>query len=185
MGYLADDQLREMGFRSLGVNVKVSDKAAIYDPERVSIGDNTRIDDFCVIAGLVTIGSHVHITVFCNVEGGRAGVTIGEFATLAYGCHVIAQSDDYSGDTMTNSTVPARFKREQSEPVSIGRHSILGTNTVVLQGVTVGEGTSTGAMTLLIKDTEPWSIYVGSPGRRLKARSRELLKLERQMLDES
>lgn len=154
----------------------------IYDADRISIGDNSRVDDFCVLAGQIAIGRNVHVTVFCNLAGGRAGITIEDFATLAYGCQIVAQTDDYSGHTMTNSTVPARFKNETSRAVKIGRHSILGTGTVVLPGVKIEEGVSAGAQTLFIDSTEPWSVYVGSPARRIKERSRHLLELEREYI---
>jgi len=48
---------------------------------------------------------------------------------------------------------------------------------VVLPGVTVGVGSSVGAMTLCNKDLEPWGMYVGIPARRIKERSREILAL--------
>lgn len=183
MGFLSETTLHQMGFAFLGENVKISDKAALYDIGRMSIGDNSRVDDFTVLAGEITIGRNVHIAVFCNLAGGRAGISMADFSGLAYGCHLIAQSDDYSGSTMTNPTVPAEFKNESSSPVEVGRHAILGTNSIVLPGVTIEEGVSCGAGTIFTKSTEPWSIYVGSPARRVKARSRDLLDLEQRYLD--
>ena len=61
----------------------------------------------------VKIGRNVHIAIFCNVAGGEKGIHLDDFSGLAYGCHVITQSDDYSGKTLTNPTVPDEFKREQ------------------------------------------------------------------------
>ena len=46
MAFLSQAHLHAMGFRSLGQNVRISDKASIYDPEIISIGDHSRIDDF-------------------------------------------------------------------------------------------------------------------------------------------
>jgi acetyltransferase-like isoleucine patch superfamily enzyme len=148
----------------------------------MSIGDHSRIDDFCVLAGSVTIGRNVHLAALCNVAGGRAGVTFEDFSGLAYGCQVIAQSDDYSGRTMTNPTVPARFKDETSSPVVVGRHAILGAGAIVLPGVTIAEGVSAGAGTIFTRSTEPWTIYVGSPARAVRPRSRDLLTLEQEYL---
>lgn len=182
MPYLSDDALAGMGFRSLGRNVRISDKASVYDADRISIGDHTRIDDFVVLSGTISFGRNVYVGVFSNVAGGRAGITLDDFATLAYATHLVAQSDDYSGETMTNPTIPAEFKREKSEPIHIGRHTILGTGTIVLPGVTIPEGVSAGARTLFTTSVEPWSIYVGSPARRLKARSQGLLEMERRFL---
>ena len=110
MAWLTKDELKKMQFKSLGNNVLISDKSAIYNPEMISIGDNSRIDDFCVISGNVTIGNNVHIAVFNNVAGGEVGIILDDFSGLAYGCHVFTQSDDYNGNTLTNPTVPDEFK---------------------------------------------------------------------------
>jgi len=182
MAYLSHDQLVSMGFRSLGRDVLISDKASLYDVDRIEIGDRTRIDDFCVLSGRITIGCNVHLTVFCNVAGGKAGVEIGDFSTFAYGCHLIAQTDDYTGETMTNSTLPLQYRTEIARRVTIGRHTILGTACIVLPGVELAEGTSAGAGTVLTQSTEPWTMYVGTPAHVLRPRSRRALELERQYL---
>ena len=68
--------------------------------------------------------------------------------------------------------------------VSIGRHVILGTQSVVFPGVSVAEGCATGAHTVINHSTEPWGIYVGSPARRIKSREKGLLALEAAYLAE-
>lgn len=182
MAFLKRPELEKIGFKSLGENVLISDKASIYNPELIEIGDNSRIDDFCVVSGNVTIGRNVHIAVFCNVAGGEKGVVLSDFSGLAYGCHVFSQSDDYSGRSMTNPTVPDIYKMESKRPVHIGRHCILGTFTIVLPGVSIGEGTSVWAKSMVTKSTEEWSIYSGAPAKRLKQRSKALLDFEAQYL---
>lgn len=184
MSFLPESILAEIGFKGLGINVKISDKASIYNPELMEIGDNSRIDDFCVISGKVNLGRNVHIAVFCNIAGGESGVTLEDFSGLAYGCHVFTQSDDYSGRTLTNPTVPDKYKYETKSPVFIKRHSIVGTCSVIMPGVIVGEGSSIGAMSMVTKATEPWSVYFGIPAKRLKSRKRELLQLEQLYLQE-
>jgi len=184
MAYLSRDQLEQRGFRRIGRNLRISDKASIYDPEQIDIGDNSRIDDFCVLSGRIVIGRNVHIAVFCNLAGGSEGITLDDFSGLAYGCHVFSQSDDYSGLTLTNPTVPAKYKSELKKAVHIGRHCIVGTNSLIFPGVHLAEGTSVGALSMVTKSTEPWSVYFGVPARRLKARNRDLLELEKQYLAE-
>lgn len=183
MAFLTREQLRGMGFRSLGENVLISDKASIYNHDLIEIGDNVRIDDFCVISGKVTIGRNVHIAVFCNVAGGEKGVILDDFSGLAYACQVFTQSDDYSGRTLTNPTVPDNFKKETKAAVKIGRHCIVGASSIIFPGVTLAEGTSVGAMTMVTKSTESWSVYFGVPARKIKNRRRDLLQLEEQYLD--
>jgi len=181
--YLNAEQLNNLGLKSIGSNVRISDRAAIYNPEQLEIGDNSRIDDFCVVSGNVKIGRNIHITIFCNVAGGSEGIVFQDFSTLAYAAHVFTQSDDYSGVTMTNSTVPAEYKNETKMAINIGKHSIIGARSVIFPGVTLGEGTSIGAMSLVTKSTQPWSIYFGVPARRIKDRSRDLLQLEQKYID--
>jgi len=111
MAWLSETQLENMQFKHLGKNVLISEKAAIYNSEMMSIGDNSRIDDFCVVSGKVSIGKNVHFAVFNNISGGELGITFEDFSGLAYGCHVFTQSDDYIGNTLTNPTVPDEFKR--------------------------------------------------------------------------
>jgi acetyltransferase-like isoleucine patch superfamily enzyme len=183
MAFLSEDALQTMGFAALGRNVKVSDKASIYNPDQIRIGDNSRIDDFCVISGKVELGRNVHIAALCLVAGGRPGITMADFSGLAYGVKIFAQSDDYSGTTMTNPTVPAQYKSEILAPLIIGRHVIVGTNSVVGPGVTLAEGSSIGSGAVVLHSTEPWGIYVGVPARRIRERSRKLLELERVYLD--
>jgi acetyltransferase-like isoleucine patch superfamily enzyme len=182
MAFLSNDALNQMGFKYLGNNVKISDRAAIHNAKDISIGHNSRIDDFCVIAGKVNIGNNVHIAVFCNIAGGTEGITFDDFSGLAYGCHVFSQSDDYLGRTLTNPTVPAQFKMETKKPVHIGRHCIVGTSSLIFPGVHLAEGCSVGAMSMVTKSTEEWMIYSGVPAKKLKSRRKELLELEQQYL---
>jgi acetyltransferase-like isoleucine patch superfamily enzyme len=185
MAYLTNAQLEDLGFKSLGVNVKISDKASIYDASKIAIGDHSRIDDFCIVSGNIEIGKYVHITPMCLIAGGEPGIKLYDFCTLAYGVKIFAQSDDYSGETMVNSLIETKYKAEFLSQVVLHKHVIVGTNSVILPGVIVAEGCSIGAMTLLNKSTDPWGIYIGSPGVRLKERKKNLLELEQQFLKEN
>jgi len=184
MAYLSKEALEAMGFKALGHNVKVSDKASIYNPESIEIGDHSRIDDFCVVSGNVRIGAYCHITPMCLLAGGEPGVDLSDFCTLAYGVKVFSQSDDYSGETMVNSLIPKKFKNEYMAKVRIGRQVVVGAGAVIFPGVDVADGCSIGAMTLVNKSTFSWGIYVGNPARRIKKRKKDLLDLEKQFLQE-
>jgi len=185
MSYLSLKELKKLGFKSLGKNVKISSLASIYDCEKMEIGDNSRIDDFCILSGKIQMGSNVHVTPMCLIAGGSKGVYIDDFVTLAYGVKVFSQSDDYSGETMTNSTVPKKYKNEYKKETYINSFSIIGANSVIMPGVTVASGTAVGAMSLILKSTNPWGIYVGSPARRIKERSSNLLSVYKQLLKNS
>lgn len=182
MAYLDETQLRNLGFKRLGKGVRISDKASIYNADQIEIGDESRIDDFCVISGNVKIGRFCHVVPMCLFAGGRPGLIVDDFCTFAYGVKVFTQSDDYSGETLANSIIPERYKAETFGRVLVDRHTIIGTNSVVFPGVHLAEGTAVGAMTLVMASTESWGIYVGIPARRARERSRNLLKLEQEFL---
>ena len=184
MAYLTKDALQAMGFKELGDNVKVSDKASIYNPEEIELGDHSRIDDFCVVSGKVSIGRYCHITPMCLVAGGLPGITLSDFCTLAYGVKIFSQSDDYSGNTMVNSLVPKKYKDEYLAEVLLEKQVIVGAGSIIFPGVTIREGCSVGALTLINESTQPWGIYAGSPARRINDRKQDLLNLEAQFLKE-
>src|SRR5690625_5800523 len=98
MACLTELELKSMGFKYIGESVKISVKGSIYNADLIEIGDNSRIDDFCVISGKVQIGRFCHITPNCLIAGGKLGIILNDFCTLAYGVKIFSQSDDYSGD---------------------------------------------------------------------------------------
>ena len=184
MAYLLESEMIEMKFKFLGKNVKISDKASIYDTEQVSIGDNSRIDDFCVISGRIEIGKNVHLAPFCLLAGGTEGIRMEDFSGCAYHVQVFTQSDDYTGRTLTNPTIPNEYKNEVKKPVYIESHVIVGTSSVIFPGVTLSEGCAIGAMALVNKSTLAWGVYIGNPAKRVKERKKDLLKLEKKFLAE-
>jgi len=184
MAYLSEAKLNELGFRKIGKDVKISDKASIYNPDLIELGDYTRIDDYCVVSGRVIFGKYNHITPMCLIAGGEPGVELADFCTLAYGVKIFSQSDDYSGATLTNSLIPKKYKNEKFAKVVLERHVIVGAGATIMPGVVVKEGCAIGAMALLVKSTESWGIYAGIPATRVKKRKQDLLGLEEKFLDE-
>ena len=186
MGTLSREALARMGFASLGHDLHVSDRASFYGASRIALGDHVRIDDFCVIsagAGGVSIGQHVHVAVYSLLIGaGR--ITLGDFCNISSRVSIYSSSDDYSGATMTNPTVPERYKNVFHADVVLGRHVIIGSGSVVLPGVTLGEGVAVGALSLVKEDCLSFGIYAGNPARRVRERKRDLLDLERRFLAE-
>lgn len=185
MTYLTNDQLLQFGFKKIGQNIKISSDARIYDASRMEIGSNVRIDDFCILSGNLKIGNYVHITPYCLLAGGIPGIDIDDFCTFAYGVKIFSQSDDYSGQTMSNSLIPKRFKNEKFVKTYCGKFSIIGAGSTVLPGCNVAEGVAVGAMSLVHRPTQPWSIYGGTPARRLGERSRKLIDAATRFAEEN
>jgi galactoside O-acetyltransferase len=185
MASLTLSQLNKIGFLSYGEKVLISDKASIYGASRISLGNNVRIDDFCILSageGGIEIGNHVHIACFSSLIG-REAIRLGDFSNVSSRVSIYSSSDDYSGRQMTNPMIPDEFKDVDHRSVTIGRHSILGCGSVVLPGVSIGEGCAVGALSLVKEDCEPFGIYSGIPARRRSERQRDLLQAEKRFLE--
>jgi len=185
--FLDATELAAIGFAAIGEDVRISRHALFFAPERIRIGARTRIDAFCILsagAGGIIIGRNVHLSAHATILGGGA-VTIGDFCTLSVRCAVFASNDDYSGATMTNPTVPARFRGAVDAPVTIGAHAILGASCVVLPGVTIGESAAVGALSLVREDLPPFAVAVGAPARVVGRRREEHRALAARYLAET
>lgn len=183
MAYLGEQELRGLGFKHLGSGVQLSDKASVYGTARIEIGDNARIDDFCVLSageGGISIGRFVHIAVYSSLIGaGR--IEIGDFAGLSSRVSIYSSNEDYSGKYMTNPTVPAEYTNVTNLPVTIGRHVIVGSGSMILPGVTLHSGAAVGAFSLVRSDCDTFGIYAGVPAKRIGDRKRGLLEREADM----
>ena len=171
-------------FRSCGREVKIWPLAKIVNSERISIGHRVIIDDFVLIMGgsETHIGNFVHIASFTSITGGGR-LVIEDFAGLSSGVRVYTGNEQYGGECLTNPTVPPPFRNPVRGEVTIGRHAIIGSNSVILPGITIGEGAVVGACSLVTKDCAPWSVSLGVPARPIKTRpSAEILRLEQELL---
>jgi galactoside O-acetyltransferase len=177
--FLTVDEVRAIGFAAVGEDVRISRHALFFSPDRVTIGDHCRIDAFVILSagrpGL-RIGSHVHINAYTGFLG-QAAIDVGDFTTLAARCLVYSSNDDYTGATLTNATVPAELRGSRDAPVSIGAHVIVGSGSVILAGVTVGDSAAVGALSLVRDDVEAFAIVAGSPARVIGRRERGHLDL--------
>jgi len=180
--FRTEEELRDADFCTLGRNVKIHERASIYGVENISIGSNVRIDDFAIIVatGPLKIGCYVHIASFCFL-GSRYGIVLDDFAGLATGVKIFSASDDYSGEKMTNPTVPREFTGGKEGKVTLCRHVIIGAGSIVLPGCTLGEGVAVGACSLVKQDLPPWGVYAGVPVRFIRERKKDLLKLEQDL----
>ena len=177
--FLSKEEVRALGLKSCGEDVLIGRYAVLYHPEKLSVGNHVRIDDFTIISGNVTLHDYIHISHFCGLYGAEAGIEMMDYSCLSSKVSVYATSDDYSGETMTNPMVPAPYHGKHiSAPVCIGKHGLIGCGSVILPGVVIAEGCSVGSMTLCNKSTEEYGIYAGIPARRIRERSRKLAELE-------
>lgn len=182
--FYTEQELKELGLKKYGANVLISRKCSIYGASQISIGDNVRIDDFCILSGNITIGNHVHIAAYSSLFAGDSGIDIGDFCGISSRSALYAESDDYTGEALTNPTVPEKYKLVTGKKIIMERHSLIGTGCTVLPGVIIGQGASIGAMSLINKNVESWSMNVGCPCRKVRNRNKKMLEYEKKLLNE-
>jgi galactoside O-acetyltransferase len=184
MAQLSREVVEAMQFAAVGKNVRISERASFHNCPAISIGDNVRIDDFCVLsAGLggIQIGNYVHIAVHSSLIG-AGKITVSDFCNISSRVGIYSSSDDYSGAAMTNPMVPPEFTAVVSADVFLGRHVIVGSGSVILPGVTLEDGVAVGALSLIRENCQAFGMYAGLPARLIKERKRDVLKLEKALL---
>lgn len=165
-----------MTFKSIGQNVFISPKASIYRPEMIEIGDNVRIDDFCILSagdGGIKIGNHVHIACFVSMIG-KGRIELEDFAQVGSKSIIMSSSDDFNGGYMVGPCVPDEYRNVNNDPVTLKMGAVLGAMVIVLPGVTIGVNAAVGAMSLVRYDLDGHKLYAGNPLRTLRDRPEKL-----------
>ena len=187
-GYYTEDELQKMGYKSIGKNVRIAKNNTIVGLEKISIGDNVRIDGYCAIIasgdGFVDIGSYIHIGGWSYLSAGH-GISLEDFVNISQGVRIYTRTDDYSGESLTNPMIPEKYSDVSSGSVVLKKHVIVGSGSIILPNLIIAEGASIGALSLVKENLSAWGIYCGVPAIKIKNRSKNLLKLEQQFLAEN
>jgi len=164
--------------KHLGKNAKIYPLAKIIEPENLSLGDESIIADFCFIYAVgkgIDIGNFCNVTEHCIIQAG-GHVKIGDFVGLSPRTTILAAADDYEGNGLTSLTALNKYRNTSFKEVIIGKHAIIGMCSTIMPGVTIGEGCSIGAGSLVTKNMPEWTICYGSPCEpiRLKPKEKQL-----------
>lgn len=151
----------------------------MFNPERITIGKNVRIDCFCVLSAGdegIEIGDNVHIASGSQIFGHSAKVKIGSFSGLSARVTIFTASDDFIEGYLAGPTIPDKYRKITKGPVIIEEHALIGCGAIILPGVTLGKGCSVGAMTLVKKDVKPYRVVVGHDQKTIAIKDSELLE---------
>lgn len=184
--FYTENELRKLGFKEIGENILIDKTCIINGFENISIDSNVRIDAYTIITssnGFLKIGSNVHIASHCLLSCG-GGIIMKDFSGLSSGVKLYSVSDDYLGRGLTNPTVPEKFKKLKRGKIVLEKHVIIGTSSVILPNVVIGEGASVGALSLVKCNLEEWLIYSGSPLEKIGKRFKKILDLELEYKEE-
>ncbi|MBR0237055.1 MAG: hypothetical protein IJQ39_03080 [Thermoguttaceae bacterium] len=161
--FYSNEELLEIGLKSVGKNVLISRKCSIYGAENISISDHCRIDDFCILSGNISIGSYVHIAAFCALYGG-GGIEIGDYSSLSPRCTIFSATDDFSGNYLMGPIIPSEYTNVKKGKVTLHKFVNVGAHCVIMPGVELEEGIAIGTMSLVRKSLKGaggkgWTTY--------------------------
>ncbi|HEU5318375.1 MAG TPA: acyltransferase [Chloroflexota bacterium] len=145
-------------------NVFLGQNVVIHHPEQVNlygcrIGDNCKIASFVEIQRGAILGNNVKVEAFAFIP---TGVVIEDGAFI--GPHVCFTNDRYpaavgpDGELLTG-------EEWEVVPTIVRRGAAIGAQSVIVCGVTIGEGALVGAGSVVTRDVPPGALVRGNPAR--------------------
>lgn len=148
---------------SLGKDVIIDPSTAINN---VNIGDNVKIAKNCSIFGaennILQIGEESYVGMGTLLNGFREQLTIGKNVSLAQNINIMTDSGPNASKEMQ------KFFPLIKGPVSIGDHSWIGANSVIMPNVKLGKFCVVAANSFVNKSFPDYSVIGGNPARLIK-----------------
>ncbi len=152
---------------SVGARVRLFGKASIINEGTMIIGERvqlistiTPLELVAANGGKLIIGDRSFINYGCSIAAQQL-VQIG--ANCQIGTYVIMMDNDFH-----RLEPERRLERPPSAPIILKDNVWLGARVIVLNGVTIGEGSVVGAGSVVTRDIPPRSLAVGMPAKPIR-----------------
>lgn len=146
----------------------------LADCQSMAIGDGTLIDAYCVVLPRAVIGADCRFSTHCFVEN---DVILGDRVSIGHGVHLWdAVRIEHDVTIEANVTITTdRYPRSKQYPdryptTMIRAGAWIGAGSVLLPGITIGEGARVAAGAVVVGDVEAGSTVAGNPARPLPLR---------------
>ena len=178
--YLTFKELNKIGFKKIGENVKIDKNVIIPNPTNIELGNNIRIDAWCVLSASnkskIVLNNNVHLGPFNLLySADNYKIEFGDHSALAAGCKLYGRTENYDGRFLMNPT----HEKEDIELITgniiLEKYATLGCDTVLFPGSIIPIGTVLGSKSLYTakEPLKEWSIYAGSPVKLFRKRHRD------------
>jgi bifunctional UDP-N-acetylglucosamine pyrophosphorylase/glucosamine-1-phosphate N-acetyltransferase len=117
------------------------------------------------------LGNHVHMGNFGEVKDSylHDGVKMGHFS-------YIGNADIGSETNIGAGTITCNYDGEKKHPTTIGEDVFIGSDTMLVAPLTIGDGARTGAGSVVTKDVPADTLVAGVPARAIKKMERKSRK---------
>ena len=153
-------RLAAAGKTELAADVYIASSAAVFC-DVLRMGERSYLAAHAYVTGEIEIGADSTVNPFCVVRGKISigdGVRIGAHTSLLAFNHGTAADQPIFGQPHT------------ARGITVGADVWIGSNVIVLDGITIGPHSIVGAGAVVTKDVDPWSIVAGNPARKLRDR---------------
>lgn len=166
VGFFLRQNYLKLKLKKCGKNVIFGKNIEIYNASDISIRNFSWIDNYVVLDcrfGYINIGSYVHVAPNCKISGG-GGVDIADYVGISENVKIFSHSEIIQkGKKMSGPMVEESQKGYKSEKVVIEKDVFIGSGSIILPGVRIGEGAVVGANSVVRYDLKPWTIHIGNP----------------------
>jgi acetyltransferase-like isoleucine patch superfamily enzyme len=146
----------------------------MYGEGELTVGDGSRVDgrsSFSFASRFsdrprLAIGRRTYVGHACSFAVARS-ITIGDDVYIAAGCSFLDSPGHPLDPTRRLAKLPP--DEDQVRPVVVGDNVWIGTDVMIMPGVTVGEGSVVAARSVVTKDVPPYSLVAGVPARVVRA----------------
>lgn len=154
-------RLRELETIEIGEGCFIAPEAHLFgEPGRgVVIGRRCAIAAEAFLHGPLHLGDDVSINARASLDGGRAGIEIGEGTRIATGATLYAFDHGLAPDH------PMRVQPVESQGIRIGRDVWIGAQAGITDGVRIGDHAVVAMGAVVTREVAPWAIVAGVPAR--------------------
>lgn len=155
------DNLSKLETITIGENCFIAPEANIFaEPNRnINIGNQCIIAADSFIHGPINIGNEVAINHACSIDGGKAGIFIGDRTRIANNVTIYAFNHGMSPDSSIYQ------QPVSSEGIVIGEDVWIGAQAGIVDGVTIGNQAVIGMGAVVTKNVPDYAIVAGNPAR--------------------
>lgn len=196
LGYFCRKIFYPFLFKYVGKGVVFGRNLTLRHPHKISIGENTYIDEYIVLDAKgeknrgIYIGNNsyigrntiisckegsIYLDDYCNISSNcsllsETEIRLGKYCFLAGNCYLVAGGNHSFDDINT----PIMFQQSYTKGgIFIGDDCWLAAGVTILDGITLGKGCVVGAGSVVTKSFKDYSVILGYPAWKIKDRIKD------------